>query len=463
MKRVSIILGFAAFYALNSHGLLAQTAEMSNPSEKVFVQSGIDTNSDANSASVQRPPLTLSGAMAHMQTNSAVLQAAAYQQEADIARAASKWDGTPNPELSLEAEDFLGNGVAHGVDSFQITTSVSQEMELGKKVTHRKNVRASRRDVSALIRALVQQNLRGEVALAFLDVLAQQARLKHAKEMVALSQKTVETITAKVEEGRSAGMEQEKARVEFSLAKLTESDAARALDAAKVSLSAVCGKDAVFFSDVIGYLNTTSELPELNELLSRVQKHPALLVANATVRHQQALADAEKANGIPNVTFALGFRWNNASSNHAMVAGVGMPIPLMDRNRGNIDGATKEVQRAESEMDAKKTELVKALTTGYQMLAYELQRLEILQNEIIPSVETTFSAVEEGYRIGRFGYLDLLDAQRTLFEVKNMLLDTLVHYQAARIILNRTAGLPISKNMFDGAAPSKTTSKKEKP
>ena len=41
-----------------------------------------------------------------------------------------------------------------------------------------------------------------------------------------------------------------------------------------------------------------------------------------------------------------------------------------------------------------------------------------IQQEILPAAEQAFAAAQEGYRQGKFSYLDVLDAQRSFFELK---------------------------------------------
>jgi cobalt-zinc-cadmium efflux system outer membrane protein len=47
----------------------------------------------------------------------------------------------------------------------------------------------------------------------------------------------------------------------------------------------------------------------------------------------------------------------------------------------------------------------------------------MLQDEIIPNAQLAFEAAEEGFRQGKFSYLSVLDAQRSLFELKVQLLE----------------------------------------
>ncbi|MBN2341431.1 MAG: TolC family protein [Deltaproteobacteria bacterium] len=398
------------------------------------------------------PALTFQAAMSYALAHSPSLQAAQYRQQGASAQASARLDGTPNPVLSVEAEDFLGNGPARGVNSMQITTTVSQELELGKKFSGRKKVRSLKREAADVALDIQRRQVLGEVAMGFVEVLAQQVRVEHAAEMVRLSHKTVETVTAQVDAGRSTEMEIEKAEVELALSSLHELAAKRALESARVRLAAACGSREVFFGEVVGALDAASELPPLSDLLARMAQHPELRDAAVRVQVQQALADMEKANRIPNLTVDLGYRYNNAASNHALVAGVGIPIPLLDRNRGNIDAAAKEVLSAQSDVEMLDTELTKLIVSEYYNVQFQMERMTVLHETISPRVTATFAAVEEGYRIGRFGYLDLLDAQRTLFEVEHMVLDAQIQYQLSRILLNRIAGIPFSAIMFSADA-----------
>jgi cobalt-zinc-cadmium efflux system outer membrane protein len=66
-----------------------------------------------------------------------------------------------------------------------------------------------------------------------------------------------------------------------------------------------------------------------------------------------------------------------------------------------------------------------------------------LKNEVLPSAQGTFDAVTEGYRIGKFDFLEMLDAQRTLFDVKGSYIDALAKYHRAVADVERLVGEPL--------------------
>ncbi len=393
-------------------------------------------------------PITLAQAVDHALKASPRLAAMDHQVDADAARLRGH-EGFPNPEVSVEVEDFLGSGVARLADSLQVTTALSQDVPLGGKIGARRRVNEARQSVSSLERQIAEQLLIADVSHAFLEVLARQRRLTNAEEMVSLAQETVHAIELQVEAGRATAIEVDKASIILSLTLLEKDRVERDLVVAKQRLASVCGEDAPFFNSAVGTLDHIESLPDLAVLMKRVDQHPNLLIRSAEVRQRQAMLAFEKAGRAPDISLSLGYRWLNATSDSALVAGIAVPLPVVDRREGAVGAASHEVLRSESESDQERISLFQALIEAYQLLAAEHKRASVLQEEVYPKVRSNFEATTEGYQLGRFGYLDLLDAQRTLFEVKDQTLEALVAYQRTAIFLSLTAAMPISPSRFE--------------
>jgi cobalt-zinc-cadmium efflux system outer membrane protein len=60
-------------------------------------------------------------------------------------------------------------------------------------------------------------------------------------------------------------------------------------------------------------------------------------------------------------------------------------------------------------------------------------------------MEQAFDAAREGYHEGKFGFLDMLDAQRGLFEARTRLVDALASYHAARVEVERMTGVSVEQ------------------
>ena len=73
----------------------------------------------------------------------------------------------------------------------------------------------------------------------------------------------------------------------------------------------------------------------------------------------------------------------------------------------------------------------------YQKLENAYGQAVSLKNEVLPGAVEMFNAATRAYQEGKVDYLNVLDAQRTLFDVKNEYIESLAAYHAARTDIER--------------------------
>ena len=79
----------------------------------------------------------------------------------------------------------------------------------------------------------------------------------------------------------------------------------------------------------------------------------------------------------------------------------------------------------------------------YQRLAAIDKEIATLRSVLLPGAQSAFDAATKGYQLGRFGYLDVLDAQRTLFQTRTQNLRALADYQRGVSEIERLVGGPM--------------------
>ena len=84
-----------------------------------------------------------------------------------------------------------------------------------------------------------------------------------------------------------------------------------------------------------------------------------------------------------------------------------------------------------------------ALNTTYQSLAAANIEVTTLKTQVLPGAQSAFEAASQGYRLGKFGFLEVLDAQRTLFGAKAQYLRALSDYHKAVAEVERLIGEPV--------------------
>ncbi|MGH2707650.1 MAG: TolC family protein [Actinomycetota bacterium] len=348
----------------------------------------------------------------------------------------------PNPELSVTAAN-LGNAVLKDFDGPQTTVSLSQLILLGGKRARGIEVAGLDRDLAAWDYETKRMDVLTRVAQAFVEVLSAQEGLALANDLMALAERVVEAAAARVRAGKVSPVEETRARVTLASVKIEQARAARELEAARKRLAATWGSTIPRFQSAQGKLDQVLPIPTLEGLIRRLTQNPDLARWAAELAQRQAAIDLEESRAVPDLTVSLGVTQFTDTDDSALVAGVSIPLPVLNRNQGNIEAAHQRLTKAMEERRAAEVLVTTALNSAYQSLAAAHAEVTTLRQEVLPGAQSAFEAVSRGYRLGKFGFLDVLDAQRTLFGAKAQYLRALASYHQAVAEVERLIGEPV--------------------
>ncbi len=352
----------------------------------------------------------------------------------------------PNPEFEIEFENFLGSGEVHDFDSLESTVQIGQPIELGGKRPKRKTLSILRQNLAQWDYESKRLDVISEVTMAFVNVLAAQERLSITEEIVNLSEEVLKTVSERVKAGKVSPIEETKARVELSTSRIELERAKSDLESARKGLSATWGNTQPTFKKAIGNLEAIEPPSPLQELYDLVKQNPDVARWSVEMKERRASLILEEAQRMPDITVNGGVRHFNETDDHAFVAGVSVPLPIFNRNQGGILEARFRMNKAEKEKEAAEIRVRTMLAEAYQSLQTAFTTIKTLENDVLPGARSTFNAVVEGYKFGKFGYLDVLDAQKTLFEVKQRYVGTLADYHKSLIDIKRLIGQMYADN-----------------
>ncbi len=351
---------------------------------------------------------------------------------------------TPNPEIGVEFEDFAGSGGLQGVDGAEVTLALSQLIELGDKRQKRTRTAALERDLAAWDYETARLDVLTQVAQAFVDVLSAQERLAVDTELVSLAEQVLQGAEARVKAGKVSPIEETRARVALSTNRIARARAQRELTAAKARLVATWGGERPTFERAEGDLESLQAIPSAETLAGRIEQNPDIARWAMAMAQRQAAITLEEANRIPDPTLGGGFRYFNESKDQAFLFEISVPLPVFDRNQGNILEARYQLAKTEEERRAAAISVRTALAESYAELSTAFTEASALRDEVLPGAQHAFDAASEGYRQGKFQFLDVLDAQRTLFEVRGQYIEALATYHKAVAALERLIGEPLN-------------------
>ncbi len=394
-------------------------------------QEGDAVPSDAVGPAEPTGVLTLPEALSLALMQNPELRAFSWEVRASQARVlqASLW---PNPEIEVEVEEVGGTGDRSGFDGAETTIQLSQFIELGGKRDRRVKLASLEKEMSQWDYEAKRLEVFTLVVKAFIETLAAQERLDLADDMLRLSQELVETVSQRVQAGKDAPLESSKAAVVLANTRIRHQQAQKNLDFARRRLAATWAGTIPRFDKVEGRLEPVRPVPEVDELNDLVAENPNVVRSMLAVDRQKAALELEKARTVSDVTLSGGLQRFEEADDNAVVFGLSVPLPISDRNQGGRLEAMYNLAKAKDEHRAARTRIQTELADACRSASSAYAEAAELDRSVLRSAEEAFEAAKQGYSQGKLDYLNLLDAQRTLFEARSQFIDALVSYHAAR-------------------------------
>lgn len=362
-----------------------------------------------------RGPVTREQAVRHAVTHSPSLRAERAELralQAEIVQAGLP----PNPEIALEIENFGGSGVTRGFDGAEITSGLSQKIETAGKRPKRARV-ASLKAEAALAEITATKR---EVAIAadraFTTLLETRSIREFGELNLARAEENLSTLNTLLEVGKGNSIDVNRAKIAVSEAREQLSEARSAEEKAASHLSLTWGGGS---SDVNAHgelIPPSSKSPTSGEAV--IARHPSMHAASLRIALAEATYELENALGISDVEFGVGVREMRDGDETAAVAELSIPLPLFNRNQGNIQAAAERVKRAREESRTTESDLRARLEQLDAELRAARARVAEFDTRTLDAARQALADTNEAYTAGKASLLEVLDTRETLFNIE---------------------------------------------
>ncbi len=359
---------------------------------------------------------------------------AAAQWEIDIAQGGRQQAGLiPNPVASWDAEDTRRN-------SRTTTVKLSQTLELGGKRGARIDVATRAQEAAALTLEQRRNGLRADVIDGYYGALRAQERLDLAQRSLALAERGLVVANGRVTAGKSSPVEATRAQVQLSELRLEFNRAQMGLTDAYRRLAASTGAASTDFQAVATQAQAAPELPPTAQLLGRLEQTVELRLAELQIVQGEAALGLEKAQRIPDLDVSIGSQYDASVRERVNVVGVSMPIPLFNRNQGNVLAASRRADQARDLRNAAELRLRTETRQALDLWQTANTEVRSFNQQILPAAQSAVDSATRGFEMGKFNFLDVLDAQRTLIAARTQYLAATAQATEAWVRIERIYG-----------------------
>jgi outer membrane protein TolC len=382
--------------------------------------------------------LTLADAVAQALTGNPRLSMAAARIGA--AEGLRKQAGlSPNPRLIVQLENsrFWGNPPFSYPQDTASYAFVAQTVETGGKRNRRVALATENIRSYELEMQLQRYQIASRVSMAYWAAAGSSRVRDLLQEEVESFDRVVQLHRDRVREGAAPEVDLLRIEVErdrlASLARTAGQEAERN----RIALFREMGKlefPAVLFASALEEVRPVNPLNPDQVL----QRRPEMTLAHATVEQARANLHLQRANAKPDPD--LHFGYERIAGFDTLYAAAQIPLPIRNRNQGQIEAAAAETRAAESSVAATEAVIraeLESATRDYQF------RQNLLNETLRPMRERAndvYQIVDAAYRETGSDLLRLLDAERTKIETEVMYARALSEFQQSAVALETAQG-----------------------
>jgi cobalt-zinc-cadmium efflux system outer membrane protein len=123
--------------------------------------------------------------------------------------------------------------------------------------------------------------------------------------------------------------------------------------------------------------------------------------------------------------------------------GLAVPLPLFNRNQGNIERARLNVAQTNAELNALEDKVVYEVRQAERLYSVSRVAIQRIERSLLPKARQEHNRVERLYLAGKADELAFLTAERDYDSIVRQYRDALVRHRRAMLKLNTAVGVRI--------------------
>jgi len=313
----------------------------------------------------------------------------------------------------------------------------SQEIVTAKKLQLNRAVEAQEIERLRLEQEAQRQRVLNDLRIRYYELLGAQEAVVISAEMLRLADEGLNAAERLFKARGASRPDVLQARIQRNAARVTLEDARFRYDAAWHQLTTIVGQPDLQRLPVAGRLDgPTKQLvweDALNELLAF---SPQVRAADVRISHARRELAREQAQPIPNVTAQMLAEYDRFTNVTTVSALLAAPIPVFNRNQGNISHAMADIREAIAESERVRLVLRDQLADTFRRYQAARYQVERLHDEILADAKENLDLVTTGQKVGEFNLFQVLVARQTFAQSQLAYVESLTELQKVAVEMN---------------------------
>jgi cobalt-zinc-cadmium efflux system outer membrane protein len=189
------------------------------------------------------------------------------------------------------------------------------------------------------------------------------------------------------------------------------------------------GSESADFGRAEGQLASTNHLPSPGDLSVHLDSNPDIARWATEMTRREALANIARANAVPDLTIGAGVSRLESGDETGALVNFSIPLPLRNRNQGNIAAAQTRVSKGDRESLSAKIDVRAVFLEAYGRLTCggEIEALR----RVLPAAQRGLPGNERSVA-RKIRSLNVLDAQRRCFATRPEIINVRADFQKAK-------------------------------
>ena len=352
----------------------------------------------------------------------------------------------PNPQFTAGLSDLPVNLSGPLIKEQTYSYGISRTIELGGKRSKRMDVADANSDLARGQFQMAVWQLTNDLKRKFYTVVLNQSLLNLARENEATFAEIVKHTAELVNAGEISGLDLERVEVEKLKFDTDLANSERDYEVALRDLRFVLGGDYRLMDiEVLGSIDYESYQFSLSQLRDKgLAERPDLKAAQLSERAADANIRLQNAQRIPDLTLGGGID-QVPSGTSSFTFGVGITLPVSDRNQGERAKALIQKKQAQNQTQLITNQVLSDVDKA--MVAFEMQRrrVDLYRGGVVTKVNDIQRLTEVALKAGESSTLELLDAIRTRRDTLAGFYQTLFDYQMSLLDIELATATPLPK------------------